>query len=193
MAQQTPTKQTPTETTIYERQISCILDGSPTGSKQMMKQMTGNNEIGIFNHLHPPAAHNLKHTSTNAASCPNVQNEPIYLSYYHAQPQSDKHAAVRHTCSSTKGSATHAKSVGVHMATASQTQPTYAHNPFGNNHVAKHSGHVASAPCGCVCVRDPLLIVGWIRLSNGGRHGFCDMVLCVSTSQLQQRKAPLVN
>jgi len=45
----------------------------------------------------------------------------------------------------------------------------------------------------CVCVCDPLLIVGWIRLSNGGRHGFCDMVLCVSNSQLQQCKAPLVN
>ena len=47
--------------------------------------------------------------------------------------------------------------------------------------------------CVCVCVCDPLLIVGWIRLSNGGRHGFCDMVLCVSNSQLQQCKAPLVN
>ena len=66
-----------------------------------------------------------------------------------SQPHSDKDAAVRHKCSSTKGSATHAKSVGMHMATTSKTQP---HNQFGNNHVAKHSGHVASSPCGCVCV-----------------------------------------
>ena len=46
MAQQTPTKQTPTETEIDERKISCILDWSPTGVKQMLKQMTGNNAIG---------------------------------------------------------------------------------------------------------------------------------------------------